>query len=267
MPPPAACLPLGSNSPRYAAEQCNKPLKAIPSTSRGAAAAGAALSARLSASAIARRSCSAAGPTARRCGPPIPQSGRDVVVKLLPARLVSPGVRMRLEHDAAASAALVQSVGEPLLDMAWAGDRLCLVRQFVPGESLRRASARGPLDLADTLTVGRCLLSALNEMHRLRHHAPRRSPRPRHPRRGVPLGRPRCWSTAIWRGSRRADASVDEQSLESARYRSPEQTGSLDFEVGRSGRSVFGGRACSSSALPVVRRSRATAWARSSCST
>ena len=42
----------------------------------------------------------------------------------------------------------------------------------------------------------------------------------------------RSWSTATWRAITQFDASVDDQSLETARYRSPEQTGSLDYEVG-----------------------------------
>ncbi len=93
------------------------------------------------------------------------QSGREVVVKLLPARLVSPGARMRLEHDAAVLRQVSSHWVSPLLDIAWAGDRLCLVRSFVSGGSLAARLRGGRLDLADTLTVGRCLLSALKELH------------------------------------------------------------------------------------------------------
>ncbi len=159
------------------------------------------------------------------------QSGRDVVVKLLPARLVSPGVRMRLEHDAAASQRVSSPWATPLLEMAWAADYLALVRQYVPGESLRLRLQRGPLDLLDTLTVGRCLLSALHEMHSL--GIMHRDVRPVHVILGMesPLASAVLVDCDLARITQ-AEECVEEQSLESTRYRSPEQTGSLDFEVG-----------------------------------
>jgi signal transduction histidine kinase/DNA-binding response OmpR family regulator len=161
------------------------------------------------------------------------QSGRDVVVKLLPARLVSPGARMRLEHDAAIMGQVSSHWASPLLDMAWAEDRLCLVRPFVSGESLRGRLRGGRLDLADTLTVGRCLLSALKELHA--NGIMHRDVRPAHLVVGAetPLAGAVLVDCDLARITQ-SDVSVDDQALDTARYRSPEQTGSLDFAVGES---------------------------------
>ena len=157
------------------------------------------------------------------------QTGRDVVVMRVPARVVSAGVRMRLEHEASVLRSLASPWASPLLDLAWSGDCLELVRPFVPGNSLQNRLRHGPLSLAETLTVGRCLLSALKEMHRggIVH----RDVRPAHiilnhvePTGAVLVGYDLICIT-------QADATVDEQARESARYRSPEQTGSLDYEV------------------------------------
>ena len=93
------------------------------------------------------------------------QSGGEVVVTLVPARIVSAGARMRLEHEASVLRKLASPWASPLLDLGRAGDCLYLVRPFVPGASLQARLRRGPLGLADALTVGRCLSSALKEMH------------------------------------------------------------------------------------------------------
>jgi two-component system sensor kinase len=158
------------------------------------------------------------------------QDGREVIVKLVAASFVSSGTRMRLEHDASALRQLTGKWASPLLDMAWADDRLCLVRPFVPGESLQSCLRRGPLTLADTLTVGRCLFSALEELHG--RGIVHRDVRPAHimlraeqPLTGAVLVD--CDAARITQ----TDISFDERSLDAARYRSPEQTGSLDFAV------------------------------------
>jgi two-component system sensor kinase len=158
------------------------------------------------------------------------ESEREVVVKLIPARLVSPGARMRLEHEFTILRQHSSDCASPLLDLAWAGECLCLVRPYVTGSSLRSRLQSGPLNLTDTLTVARCLLSALKELHGsgIMH----RDIRPAHIVVGAedPLARAVLVDCDLARITQ-SDASVDDQALEAARYRSPEQTGSLDFEV------------------------------------
>jgi signal transduction histidine kinase/DNA-binding response OmpR family regulator len=158
------------------------------------------------------------------------QSGREVVVALVPARIVSLGARMRLEHEASVLRQLAGPWASPLLDLNWAGDCLYLVRPFMPGASLQARLRRGPLGLADSLTVGRCLLTALNEIHGggILH----RDIRPANIIVGeeMPLDGAVLVDCDLVRITQ-IDASVDDQSAETARYRSPEQTGSLDYEV------------------------------------
>ena len=158
------------------------------------------------------------------------QDGREVVVTLVPARIVSAGARMRLEHEASVLRRLASPWASPLLDLGWAGDCLYLVRHFVPGASVEARLRRGPLGLADALTVGRCLLSALKEMHGggILH----RDIRPANIIVGeeMPLAGAVLVDCDLVRITQ-FDASVDHQSVQTARYRSPEQTGSLDYEV------------------------------------
>ena len=114
--------------------------------------------------------------------------------------------------------------------MGWTDDCLYLVRGYVPGASLQARLRRGPLALADALTVGRCLLSALREMHGggILH----RDIRPVN----IIVGEEMSLAGAVLVDCdlvriTQFDASADERSLETARYRSPEQAGSLDYEV------------------------------------
>ena len=137
---------------------------------------------------------------------------------------------MRLEHEASLLRQLAGPWASPLLDLGWAGDCLYLVRPFVPGGSLQARLRRGPLELADALTVGRCLLSALGEMHG--HGILHRDIRPANII--VPDATPLAGAVLVDCDLVRItqfDASVDDRSVETARYRSPEQTGSLDYEV------------------------------------
>jgi len=158
------------------------------------------------------------------------QSGRDVVVTLVPARIVPPGARMRLEHESSVLRQLTSPWASLLLDLGQAEDCLYLVRDFVPGASLQARLRHGPLGFADALTVGRCLLSALKEMHGrgILH----RDIRPSNIIVGeeMPLAGAVLVDCDLVRITQ-FNGSVDDRSVETARYRSPEQTGSLDYEV------------------------------------
>ena len=193
------------------------------------------------------------------------QSGREVVVKLLPRGSFRPA-RMRLEHDAAVLRQVSSHWVSPLLDIAWAGDRLCLVRSFVSGGSLAVRFRGGRLDLADTLTVGRCLLSALKELHA--NGIMHRDVRPVHLVVGeeAPLAGAVLIDLAIWRGSRKATYPWTNKSPmrrvivrrnRPARWISPSANRPISTPP----------ESCFSSALPDIRPLRAKAWARSSDST
>jgi len=158
------------------------------------------------------------------------QSGCEVVVTLVPARIVPAGARMRLEHESSVLRQLASPWAGRLLDVGMAGDCLYVARDFVPGASLQARLRRGLLGLADALTVGRCLFSALEEMHGrgILHRDIRTS--------NIIVGEETPLAGAVLVDCdlvriTQFDASVDEQSVETARYRSPEQTGSLDYEV------------------------------------
>jgi signal transduction histidine kinase/DNA-binding response OmpR family regulator/serine/threonine protein kinase len=161
------------------------------------------------------------------------QNGREVVVALVPARIVSAGARMRLEHEASVLRKLANPWASPLLDLGWNDDSLYLVRDFVPGLSLQSRLHRETLDLADALTLGRCLLSVLKEMHAggILH----RDIRPANIIVGdeTPLAGAFLVDCDLVR-TMQFDVAVDDRSVETARYRSPEQTGSLDYEVAES---------------------------------
>jgi two-component system sensor kinase len=158
------------------------------------------------------------------------ETGRDVVVMLVAAQVVSAGARMRLEYEASVLRKLDGPWTSRLLDFGWTGEWLYLVRPYLLGESLQTRLRRGPLELDDALTVGRCLVSALKEMHGggILH----RDIRPANiivgeetPLRGAVLTD--CDLARVTQ----FDTSCDERLIETARYRSPEQTGSLDYEV------------------------------------
>ena len=152
----------------------------------------------------------------------------------------SSGARMRLEHDASALRQLAGTWASPLLDMAWAEDRLCLVRAFVPGESLKSRLRRGPLTLADTLTVGRCLLAALNEVHAC--GIVHRDVRPAR----IMLGAEEPLAGAVLVDCDAArltqtDVSVDGQSLDTAQLSLARTNRLARSGSRRNGRSLFGG--------------------------
>ncbi|MDY0169159.1 MAG: ATP-binding protein [Thermoguttaceae bacterium] len=158
------------------------------------------------------------------------QSGRLVVVRWLELDKPSSATALRLEHEVE----VLRSLEEPCLSGAMeAGEergRLFIVRPFVRGISLRRRLRRGPLDLQDAMTVGRCLFSVLKAAHGhgILHHDIRPA--------NVIVGRDSPFSTAVLTefciGHLTDPASLTaEESLEVAVYRSPEHAGSLGCDV------------------------------------
>ena len=93
--------------------------------------------------------------------------GDRVVTKTIPAEgLLAAGVA-QLEHDAEALRRVRGHWVAGLRRFGREDDRLYFVTPHIPGVSLRERLAGGPLSVAETLVVGRCLLAGLREVHGL----------------------------------------------------------------------------------------------------
>ena len=92
-------------------------------------------------------------------------TGGTVVLKVLSTELASAGVQMRLDHEFSVLREVDSPYLTPLMDVGHEKDYLYVVRPFVSGTTLQARLQEGPLSLADTVVVGNCLLSALNEIH------------------------------------------------------------------------------------------------------
>ncbi len=157
-------------------------------------------------------------------------SGAAVVVKLVGERLISRDVRLQLEQEISVLGSAKIPHAAPAQFLGHEKQHLYLVRPFVPGITLKLLLQQGPLKVADVLTIGDCLFSALKEVHaRKVLHG---DIRPANlivseggPKEGVVLvgfDLPRVMPP---------DLLSNEESIEAAKYRSPEQAGTLDHGV------------------------------------
>jgi len=90
--------------------------------------------------------------------------GSQVVIKVAPASPVDEA-RMRVEREAQALSGLVAPELAPLVAFGREDGVIYLVRPFVVGTTLEARLADGPLSVEDTLTIGCCLLRALDRAH------------------------------------------------------------------------------------------------------
>jgi two-component system sensor kinase len=158
------------------------------------------------------------------------EGDKPVIVKVWDAHAVPAAAQMRFEYEISL---LRQTEGPwraPWFDVGRAEEHLYLVRPFVAGVTLQARLGRGALGLDESLTIGTCLLSALKEIHGcgLLH----RDIRPVN--LIVPGDSPLTGAVLVDCDLARmtqVEMSLDGESLEQARYRSPEQAGSLDYEV------------------------------------
>ncbi len=93
------------------------------------------------------------------------ETGRRVIVKAGALGKIAPGIHRRLEHEALVLRRLSSSFLVPLLHMGNEAGQLYLVTPFVDGVTLADRLRSGPLSARDTVTVGRCLLAALRDVH------------------------------------------------------------------------------------------------------
>ena len=92
--------------------------------------------------------------------------GRTVLIKVAPAELTAPGTRReRFLAAARAAARLSHPNIATLFDIHDAEDTLFLVFEFVPGETLERVMASGPMHVRTALDVAIQLADVLAETH------------------------------------------------------------------------------------------------------
>ncbi|MHB1033312.1 MAG: response regulator [Pirellulales bacterium] len=158
-------------------------------------------------------------------------TGNSVVVRWLATSDLSPSMRLRLEHDAEVLSKLHKPWFSGVLEIGQVEDRVYVVQPHVPGITLRQRLLHAPVDLPDVLTIGRCLFSALNEVHAhgVLHHDIRPaniivrddSPLTEAVLTGFSLG---CHANP--------DALTAQESMEVALYCSPERAGSVNHDAG-----------------------------------
>jgi signal transduction histidine kinase/CheY-like chemotaxis protein/tetratricopeptide (TPR) repeat protein len=157
-------------------------------------------------------------------------TGGSVIVKLIPLASVHPGALMQLEYEAVH----LQSLRSPSVAQALYVGRedadLALVFDHINGTSLDTCLER-PLNLDESLSIGRSLFSALRDMHG--HRLLHRGVRPRN----IIVDRANSFAKAILvdfappPALRLEETTLDQRSLAAALYLSPEQAGAIDHEV------------------------------------
>jgi PAS domain S-box-containing protein len=152
-----------------------------------------------------------------------------VVIKTASDDSLSIGAQMRLEHEAHVLRQIRGQEFAPLLYLGRERGLLVLVEPLVPGITLESRLRRGPLSVRDTLTVGRCLMNALQVVHD--QGVLHRDVKPANliVDEKTPLARATIIDFGLAR-SARLDASLRDQPVGTALYMSPEQAGLLDQE-------------------------------------
>jgi TolB-like protein/Flp pilus assembly protein TadD len=93
--------------------------------------------------------------------------GRDVAIKVLPSHLAAaPEVRARFEREARTISQLNHPHICTLFDVGREGETDYLVMELVEGETLAHRLEKGPLPVADVLSLGRQIAEALDRAHR-----------------------------------------------------------------------------------------------------
>ena len=151
----------------------------------------------------------------------------QVVLKTASGASLSIGAQMRLEHEAGALRQIHSPYIAPLLNLGRQDDVFYLVMPLIEGTNLEERLKAGPLSLRDTLSLARCLMTALGEVHD--HGVLHRDLKPAN----IMIGPEPELTRAILidfglARSARLDASIRDQPVGTARYMSPEQAGLLD---------------------------------------
>ena len=155
-------------------------------------------------------------------------SGAAVVVKLVGEKFISRDVQLQLEHEILLLGNGRISHAAPAQCLGRENQYLYLICPFIPGIPLKLLLQHGPLKVADVLTIGNCLFSALKDVHALKVlHGDIRPAN-----LIVPEGGPKDGVVLVGFDLPRAmppDLLGIEESIEVAKYRSPEQAGTLEY--------------------------------------
>jgi two-component system sensor kinase len=153
----------------------------------------------------------------------------NVVIKTASGDALSVGAQMRLEHEGSVLREVRGQGFAPLLQLGREDGLLFLVMPLIPGVTLESRLRQGPLSVRDTLTVGRCLLTALQAVHD--HGVLHRDLKPANliVDEETPLQRATIIDFGLAR-SAQLDPSLRDQPVGTARYMSPEQAGLLDHD-------------------------------------
>ncbi|MHC4399259.1 MAG: response regulator [Planctomycetota bacterium] len=154
-----------------------------------------------------------------------------VVLKAVSTEVLSAGTQMRLEHEAGLLGGVQSRWLPPLLDSGREDGLFFLVTRLVSGVSLDARLRGGPLELREALMVARGVLSALKDLHD--HRVLHRAVKPANVI--VDENGPSTEAILVGFGPAQAVPSGDSvrgQPAQAVLYMSPEQAGSLDYDVG-----------------------------------
>jgi PAS domain S-box-containing protein len=159
------------------------------------------------------------------------ERGGEVIIKTAAAQTVSPGMQIRLEHESE----VLRSVDSPfltsLIEVGREDGLFFLVMPFVGGITLaERLSGGTPLTVPDAISVGTCIMAALEEAHD--NGVLHRDIKPANVivDGGSPLERAVLIDFGLAR-SARLSASIRDLPVGTANYMSPEQAGLLHHDV------------------------------------
>jgi two-component system sensor kinase len=159
-----------------------------------------------------------------------PSSGQLVVVKTVSRESLSSFAQARLAHEADVLGQIHSPFVAPILHCGQDEALVCLVMPFLPGQTLAQRLTRGPLPLHDAITLGRCLMAALQAAHDL--GVLHRDVKPANVivDAETPLAKATLIDFSLAR-SANLDAPLRDQPVGTARYISPEQAGLVDQEA------------------------------------
>jgi signal transduction histidine kinase/CheY-like chemotaxis protein/tetratricopeptide (TPR) repeat protein len=159
------------------------------------------------------------------------ERSETVVIKTLESRYLSPATRVRLEEECRQLCELRRLTPRPLLEAGTEGDNFYVVMPFLSGETLKWRMHYRRLSLAETLRVAVCLFESLRDLH-----ACQRLHRNIKPSNIVVNAAGRIVRAALidigLAHGRAWNVAPEQQTPESVLYLSPEQTGSVDVDVG-----------------------------------
>jgi len=160
------------------------------------------------------------------------QTGKSTVIKSVSLEMLNAGARLRLEHEQSAFQNVAADWLEPLREIDRDRESWYCIRGFVPGRTLEARLRDGALSVAETLAVGRCLLTALQNLHGHRTLHGNIKPANLIVNIGKIVDRATLVDGGLWDGGQ-FDQAATGQTLEATLYLSPEQAGLIDCDLGQ----------------------------------